>query len=265
MPTPSPYGPDRSLLVATLVLVGGLGVVAGGVYLVSVLSADVSHWQQARVADAQIERSVGPSRSGARVPYRGRASMRGRTISPAPAGGRAPAWASGTPSTGAPFRAPTGGGYDLNPDFGHAQVGAPAPSTPAPSAGVASSSSTPNVGRAPLTVDLGRGTPSSSGAWRAEASRLNGRLRALSGAIAGLDRGSRRSAESNAEGTTSESSRASGGQSAARTSTNSAPGMPGSPDQVPVDGGLGWLAAAGAAYAVRRLHGASREDDTEGA
>jgi hypothetical protein len=41
--------------------------------------------------------------------------------------------------------------------------------------------------------------------------------------------------------------------------------MPGSPDQVPVDGGLGWLAAAGAAYAVRRLHGASLEDDSEGA
>lgn len=35
---------------------------------------------------------------------------------------------------------------------------------------------------------------------------------------------------------------------------NQGPGLPKNPSQVPVDGGLGWLAAAGAAYAVRRLH-----------
>ncbi|MFW6348465.1 MAG: PID-CTERM protein-sorting domain-containing protein [Cyclonatronaceae bacterium] len=31
------------------------------------------------------------------------------------------------------------------------------------------------------------------------------------------------------------------------------PGFPGDPDQVPVDGGLSLLAAAGGAYALRRL------------
>ena len=31
------------------------------------------------------------------------------------------------------------------------------------------------------------------------------------------------------------------------------PGFPGDPDQVPIDGGLGLLAAAGGAYALRRL------------
>jgi hypothetical protein len=40
--------------------------------------------------------------------------------------------------------------------------------------------------------------------------------------------------------------------------------MPGdTPSNVPVDGGLGWLAAAGAAYAARRLHQRSAGDDAD--
>lgn len=31
------------------------------------------------------------------------------------------------------------------------------------------------------------------------------------------------------------------------------PGLPGAPNQAPIDGGLGLLAAGGAAYAVRKL------------
>ena len=31
------------------------------------------------------------------------------------------------------------------------------------------------------------------------------------------------------------------------------PGLPGNPSQVPIDGGLGLLAAAGGAYAVKKL------------
>ena len=31
------------------------------------------------------------------------------------------------------------------------------------------------------------------------------------------------------------------------------PGLPSTPDQAPIDGGLGLLAAAGAAYAVKKL------------
>jgi len=46
----------------------------------------------------------------------------------------------------------------------------------------------------------------------------------------------------------------------AQTST---PGMPGDPAQAPVDGGLGWLAAAGAAYAANRLRKQSTSDDDE--
>ncbi len=33
------------------------------------------------------------------------------------------------------------------------------------------------------------------------------------------------------------------------------PGMPGAPEQAPIDGGLGLLAAGGAAYAWKRLKG----------
>lgn len=40
-----------------------------------------------------------------------------------------------------------------------------------------------------------------------------------------------------------------------------APDLPSSPSQVPVDGGLGWLAAAGAAYAIGRLRNRSRSSD----
>lgn len=46
--------------------------------------------------------------------------------------------------------------------------------------------------------------------------------------------------------------------------TNSAPGMPGDdPSNMPVDGGLGWLAAAGAAYTVRRLRKGTTDSEDE--
>jgi len=40
---------------------------------------------------------------------------------------------------------------------------------------------------------------------------------------------------------------------APRQHANEGPSLPAAPSQVPVDGGLGWLAAAGAAYAANRL------------
>lgn len=44
----------------------------------------------------------------------------------------------------------------------------------------------------------------------------------------------------------------------------SSPTMPGDPTQTPVDGGLGWLAAAGAAYALRRLRMQTSGGEAEG-
>jgi hypothetical protein len=43
--------------------------------------------------------------------------------------------------------------------------------------------------------------------------------------------------------------------------TKDAPSLPGSPDQVPVDGGLALLAAAGAGYAVRKLNQDEEDDE----
>ena len=39
------------------------------------------------------------------------------------------------------------------------------------------------------------------------------------------------------------------------------PGLPGDPSQAPIDGGLGLLAAAGGAYAYKKLRGKNKEDD----
>ena len=45
------------------------------------------------------------------------------------------------------------------------------------------------------------------------------------------------------------------------------PGLPTAPDQAPIDGGLGILAVAGGAYAIRKLRktrsGAAKNDKTE--
>jgi hypothetical protein len=41
------------------------------------------------------------------------------------------------------------------------------------------------------------------------------------------------------------------------------PGLPGAPDQAPIDGGLSLLAAAGGAYAIKKLRNKNREEDVE--
>ncbi|MEX0721679.1 MAG: hypothetical protein WD059_13485 [Balneolaceae bacterium] len=39
------------------------------------------------------------------------------------------------------------------------------------------------------------------------------------------------------------------------------PGLPSSPDQAPIDGGLGFLAAAGGAYAIKKIRDKKAVDD----
>jgi hypothetical protein len=39
------------------------------------------------------------------------------------------------------------------------------------------------------------------------------------------------------------------------------PGLPGAPSQAPIDGGLGLLAAAGGAYAYKKLKGRNSESE----
>ena len=65
-----------------------------------------------------------------------------------------------------------------------------------------------------------------------------------------------------AEPSTPESGGAGGVATPEGVQTKDAPSLPGDPQQVPVDGGLALLAAAGAGYAVRKL-GESDEDEEE--
>ncbi|RNC86167.1 MAG: hypothetical protein ED557_03955 [Balneola sp.] len=39
------------------------------------------------------------------------------------------------------------------------------------------------------------------------------------------------------------------------------PGLPGAPNQAPIDGGLGLLAAAGGAYAIKKLRDKRKADE----
>ena len=41
------------------------------------------------------------------------------------------------------------------------------------------------------------------------------------------------------------------------------PGLPGGPDQTPIDGGLGILAAAGGAYAIKKLRDRKKAQEAE--
>ncbi|MFV1884001.1 MAG: PID-CTERM protein-sorting domain-containing protein [Balneola sp.] len=41
------------------------------------------------------------------------------------------------------------------------------------------------------------------------------------------------------------------------------PGLPGAPSQAPIDGGLGLLAAAGGAYAIKKLRDKKKNQDLE--
>lgn len=140
-----------------------------------------------------------------------------------------------TPNLTGPFgSAPSSGG---GPDVGDA---APEPSGPT----IASRRPSGGVGGG--TVQAGEGNAGSG--WRAEARRFSGRARALSTQLGQMTRSS---SEEEAE-SSREDSPATASASRTSSSASSGPGTPSDPSQVPI-GGLEWLAAAGAAYALRRL------------
>lgn len=132
------------------------------------------------------------------------------------------------PSSGAPG-APSGG---------DATVGAEGPESSGPA--IASRGRSGSGG--PARADRG------GGGWRAEAQRFSGRARALSNQLGQMVRsGPEEETESSREDAPATTS---GRQTS--SSASSDPGTPGDPSQVPI-GGLEWLAAAGAIYALRRL------------
>ncbi len=259
----SPYTPDRSLLLAIGILAGGLLLCAGGAYVASSLSggsggggiAGGSGYASAPSGSA-VE---GARRQGGASPI---------------AGGGVPAWAgsgrsSVSPGPFAPDAAQ--GGYEVDPDLGQADLGAPSvPSggglggasiadagTPdeggpiggAPGGGP--SSSAPDVGG----WSAGEAAPGGGGTgWQSEARALASRSRALSREVARLNREEASSGAAQRERAEQPSGEASTASSQGGAETNN-PGTPDNPDQVPL-GGAEWLAAAGAAYALNRL----RED-----
>ncbi len=283
----SPYSPDRSLQIAVAVLAGGGLLVAAAVYL---LTTSTGHFTGRQVAEGtappQQSRSVTgrPARRAVPLAPSGAASGRAQPLSPLPGRGAARA-GSGAPA--APSRSPTRNAYDLRPDrreevvtglrpdMSHADLGAPSggaapgrstPGTARAGAG-APSDKEPDAGSAPQGADLGtRSSSASSGAgaeWRSEASELGRQARALSGALAHLDRSGRSADEPpRSDGS---SSALDGDASTAATdrgprAASDPPDPPPPPPQVPVDGGLGWLAAAGAAYAANRLRKKAEEE-----
>ena len=267
MSSPSIYRSDWSLPVAVTVLVGGSFLAAGIVYLLTISADNLTGSHQARLAESQ---SQGHARSAAPTTRSGAQSGAPRqTRSPAPTFGGVPAWAgSGAPAV--PPRSPTGNAYDLRPDMSHAELGPPsggvAPgrsNAGAARTGVESSLNRgPDAGSAPRVADLGtRSSSASSGGgpeWRSKASELGRQARALSGALAHLDRSGRsKNANPRSDGTNSLTD----GDRVDPRGQSRIPGLraantpdpPPPPPEVPVDGGLGWLAAAGAAYAANRL------------
>lgn len=251
-------------------------MVVGGGYLLTALESashsalgSASHGRPGKVAEFEAKRRARrASRSAGPVT----AGQRRRIV-----GGEAPLIGGGVPSwagsdRAAPLRAPVPqGDYTIDPDLGHARLGGPSafPSTGSGGGGVwagtgGPTGGAPQAGRAPSAPDLGSGslggasgggTAGGQGAgWQSEARTLAGRTRALSRALGQLSRESR-SAEAKSENRSAEAKTASG-----RRAESSAPGMPEDPSQVPL-GGTGWLAAAGAAYALNRLRKEEGETD----
>lgn len=277
MTPPCPYGPDRSLQIAIALLVGGGLFATAALYLLVTSAETFTGPYQARLTEAQMQQQArsaarrSPRRfaPGAR---RNRPSRRfGNTPFATSAPGRVPAWAGSGPSP--PPRIPAQGLYDLRPDMSYAELGPP-PNGQEPGLagagvsrgdGASPTGGLPEAGGDPLTADLGSGASSKSTSWRSDVSRLGDQARALGGALAHLDRSGRSAGGDPGTGTSGDATAASAKNG--RRTTSAPPDPPGSdePPQVPVDGGLGWLAAAGAAYAANRLRKQREEDKLDDA
>ena len=265
MPLPSAYGPDRSLLLAIAILLGG-GLFAGAVlYLLNSTAGTVAEWHRARLAEANAqERARVETMRPAEPPLSsGRPLGRqpGLRLPPPPA---VPLWNAQGASDPPPAQPP-----EFRPDLRYGALSPSYESSAAPNGTALSGPSegprsvdgeTSSLADAPsLTADLGTGPSGGHGSWRSEVDELGRQARALSGEIARLNRArsAGRSEPPSQSGGPSGSSTTAG--SSPSPSSGTPPSTPGPPSQVPVDGGLGWLAAAGAAYAANRLRKEHKE------
>lgn len=277
MKNDSPYRPDHSLLHAALLLLGGLGTIAAGLYLLMAIDESLLPRHQIRGAEVPMDRRIRelPRRSPTtqRSPMVGHRTHRVREP-PALVGGGVPAWTGASrPSVSLKKSSsqPPQGSYDVNPDFNHAQLGAhskPSGNGPTgdarPNADAGAPGGDGSISRAPgakITSsapdlderEVGGTANGDVPGWRSESRTLARRGRALSNELGRIDREkSREATGSRRESVEGESPDEAKTATSTRTSTSSVPGTPTDPDQVPL-GGAEWLAAAGAAYALNRL------------
>lgn len=246
MRLPSPYGPDRSLFLAAGILFGGVLLCAGGAYVL----LSFSPAGPPSVPENSV-RASRPSPAGSPAPQR-------RVPIPHPPGVQGPTLSQQPPRSSSVPSAPlmrsipepdlsVAGPAESGPVLARpkSSLGTPggtsgSPAPPAPSPGATGGRVSIPSGSSVLEDASGR----------AEVQRLGRQAQALSGAIARLDRSREASASSSSS---NNSAGASAASASSQQASSGAPGTPNAPTQVPVDGGLGWLAAAGAAYAAGRL------------
>ena len=240
---PSPYGPDRSLLLASILLIGGVLLTTGLIYLLVTIGPMLpspTHSPEAQIAHSSPRTTSAPQREGdrtrARPLHTHRSASRNRHLH-----------RSGThspPSMRFPDR--------LSPDLPSTTY---SPETqPLFSSGIPTITDLPTErsGRLPDASILGHSSPPQNHSeWPSTLSHLNRRLQALSGALATANRA--RSFETR--------SRAESEPSTAPGPTSDSPGVPNPPPQVLIDGRLGWLTAAGATYATLRLRTQAASDE----
>lgn len=245
------FWPDRSLRLAIVIVTGMTMLGAGGVYLFVEVAAWVPVSPLPR--DARIAKKGFPGVRQASRRQRMSTTRRvrsGRRRSPDadplfPLATPAPSVTRFEPTPPPPYAS------EFHVDLSHARLDGPAPGpsrlrySSTAEEEVPSSSSVVEGVEFPTGVDTGT-DPQGERPWRSAVEDLNRSLHALDGTLAALNRTEERQSSSSTR------------YEATKRQSASGPTPPGRPDPVPL-GGAGWLAAAGAAYAVRRLRKENRD------
>jgi hypothetical protein len=244
-------GPSRHSVwvdVFGVVLLGAL-VLGGAAYLLF----QAKHIPRTLAVETmqEAERRTASQRRRAQQTPRSQPRTYGRTVRPSPPsepllGSRSGALSS--PST-VPFSKSwrEGATPRLNGTAGGPGTAAQEPSFGATSGanGAAAMRTSPSI--AARGGGTSGGTDYNSG-WQAEARRLAGRARTLSGALRQLDRSEETSGESPSQRSASARTAATGGQP-----TSSDRDVPNPPDPVPIDDHLHWLVVAGLLWGAWRI------------
>lgn len=239
------YWPDRSLRLAIVILTGMIVVAASGIYLLAE-AADVVP-PSARRSTTRMAMEGASRSSTHRQTRRQIGSQRDASVNRRPAAlGRSSPLVTPSPCLSGSVPAVAARGiYDLDVDLGNTTLGRPAIG----SRRRERTTSSLRLPKSPLAasegsslsfdVDLATGTRRPN-TWRQGVDDLNRALLALDGALEAL------------EETASPSSMPDSRHRSSVRKSAQGPTPPTAPKPVPLGGG-GWLAAAGAAYAVHRL------------